>query len=73
MRSLTVVDHVTSNKKEKSLNRTKYEKFRKKQIGKKPRRMLDEVEGMERSGTMDLSKASLKINEAIKIIKDKSR
>ena len=72
-RSLTVVDHVASNKKEKSLNRTRYEKFRKRQLGKKPRRMLDEVEGLERSGTMDLTKASLKINEAIKIIKEKSK
>jgi len=72
-RSLTVVDHVASNKKAKSLNRTRYENLRKKQMGKTPRQMLGEVEGLERHGTMDLTKASLKINEAIKIIKEKSR
>lgn len=72
-RSLTVVEHAASDKKEKPLNRARYEKFRKKQLGKKLPRILDEVEGIERSGTMDLTKASLKINEAIKIIKEKSK
>lgn len=72
-RSLTVVGHVASDKKKKSLNRARYEKFRKKQLGKKLPRILDEVEGIERSGTMDLTKASLKINEAIKIIKEEKR
>jgi|GEM_PF-4132123 tetratricopeptide (TPR) repeat protein len=72
-RSLTLVEHAASNKKEKPLNRARYEKFRKKQLGKKLPRILDKVEGIERSGTMDLTKASLKINEAIKIIKEKSK
>lgn len=72
-RSLTVVGHPASNKKAKPLNRARYEKFRKKQLGKKLPRILDEVEEVERSGTMDLTKASLKINEAIKIIKEKGK
>ena len=72
-RSLTVVGQVAPDKKEKTMSRARYEKFRKQQMGKRPRRLLDQVEGIERSGTMDLTKASLKINEAIKIIKEKSK
>ena len=72
-RSLTVVGKASSDKEEKKLNKIKYEKFRKKQIGKKPHRVLEEYKDEDRIGTMDLTKASLKINEAIKIIKDKGK
>jgi len=72
-RSLTVVDQPFPAEAEKSSTKEKYEKFRKEQVRRKPHQVLEGEESVERIGTMDLTKASLKINEAIKIIKEKNR
>jgi len=73
-RSLTVVDQVEQLVGKKSLDKTRYKKFKSRQLKKKPRRILPEEEkASQKIGTMDLTKASLKINEAIKILKDKKK
>lgn len=72
-RSLTVVDQPLPVESEKSFSKSKYEKFRRQQIRRKPHRVLEGEETLEKIGTMDLTKASLKINEAIKIIKTEKK
>jgi len=72
-RSLTVVGQPEPRGKEKALNRKRFQKFKKTQLNRKPHRVIEETEQPEKIGTMDLTKASLKINEAIKLIKENKR
>ncbi|HUU29779.1 MAG TPA: tetratricopeptide repeat protein, partial [archaeon] len=73
-RSLTVVNPHFKQSDGKTVNKERYEKFRVKQLKKKPYRVQNFQESLsENVGTMDLTKASLKINEAIKIIKEKRK
>jgi tetratricopeptide (TPR) repeat protein len=72
-RSLTVVDQPLFAEIDRSFTKAKYDKFRKQQVQRKPHKVLEGEEPVEQIGTMDLTKASLKINEAIKIIKEKNR
>lgn len=75
-RSLVVVAEDTEGeKKQDLLKKERFNKFKRRQMRKKLSKMAvpKVVSTMENVGTMDLTKASLKINEAIKIIKDKKK
>jgi tetratricopeptide (TPR) repeat protein len=73
-RSLTLVESGEEESKIPSLDKARYNKMRRRQAGKKPHKVIErpDVE-VDRAGTMDLTKASLKINEALRIIKDSKK
>lgn len=75
-RSLVVVtEDPEGEKKQDLLKKERFNKFKRRQMRKKLNKMTvpNVVSPIENVGTMDLTKASLKINEAIKIIKDKKK
>ncbi|MCE5272414.1 tetratricopeptide repeat protein [bacterium] len=71
-RSLTLVSESPESQPVAGVDRDRYEKFSRRQNRKKQRRVTPEVApGAEKIGTMDLTKASLKIEEALRTIKEK--
>lgn len=71
-RSLTVVAESPDFSAQSGVDTERYEKLRRLQKNRKKRKFVPEVNGTgEKAGTMDLTKASLKIEEAIRTIKEK--
>ncbi len=72
-RSLTLVES-GEGITEGGLDKSRYDKLRRSQAGKQPHKVIERPEEeIERAGMMDLTKASLKINEALRIIKDSKK
>lgn len=71
-RSLTLVTDNPETQPVAGVDKERYEKFSRRQNRRKPRRVTPEVDlPLEKAGTMDLTKASLKIEEALRNIKEK--
>jgi len=71
-RSLTLVSDNPETQPVAGVDRDRYEKFSRRQNRKKKSRVTPEVAPVtEKIGTMDLTKASLKIEEALRTIKEK--
>ena len=72
---MVVTEESSEAEKKELLKKKRFEKFKRRQMRKKLSQVAvpQAVSPVEKVGTMDLTKASLKINEAIKIIKDKSK